>query len=81
MSDDIPAVLRHIDGVPAEDGEVVLVLTPEEAAVVRDVLARVAGDGRADVARRVFQVLEAAIGYDCLRDDGLDGEIIGAVPR
>lgn len=75
MSDDRPTIFMMHDLV--EKDEIVLCVTHEEAEVLRDVLARVAGDGsQAKVARRVFEVLEGVLGYDCLEDDGLDGEIV-----
>jgi len=60
--------------LPEED--VILTMTSEEAVALRDILARVSGCGsRAEVARRVFEVLEGELGYEVLDDDGLEGEI------
>jgi hypothetical protein len=56
--------------------KVIITLTEEEALALRDILARVSGCGsRAEVARRVFEILEGEFGYEVLDDDGLEGEI------
>lgn len=77
MSDDAPAVTRGWDFAEgANRTAFVLVVTPEEAGVIRDVLARVSGAGsRAEIARHLFEALEGALGYECLDDDGFEGEI------
>lgn len=55
---------------------VMLHVTREEAEAVRDILARVSGNGpKAKAVRQVFETLESVLGYDVMIEDGLEGEI------
>jgi len=83
VSDDRPAVNVNLvfddrgeEGTLSLEEEVILTMTEEEALALRDILARVSGFGsRAEVARRVFEILEGELGYEVLDDDRLEGEI------